>query len=335
MQNTSMLQQFDPATFAKTIKNYATVANTALSKTLSEIPHAYVSTSVSERIGYVFCDSLDMPLVYYKKKFKHLNPQNIVLINGIFFKNLFHEYMAHLNINFNDAWLQTKMAYADALPMVSKTEYENMPRRYRGIFTPYDSTHYVLHSNYNIFFNVIFAKKQDKTELKKLLEHARILIPMVYQTKCREEIPQLNSAEHDQMWCTRTIADAVTTPAFTPQRRFAGKRVSKQQIDALQKLCDIFTKIDVLTQSYSCNLNTKISSNAIRIYDEYRNELSQSNRYLNAQKTINSVRNGLSELSIRAPESERSGIAVLYEHLEPEFNIVRKKVINDMRNRIK
>ena len=315
MSSVSELQKFNPVVFVNTIKNYTTVANTALSKTLSEIPYTHVKTSASERIGYIFCDSLDIPRVYYANKFKRLDQQDIILINGIFFKNLFYEYMSHLNINFNDAQLQTKMAYATTLPMISKTEYENMPRRYRGIFTPFDSMHYVLHSNYNLFFNIIFAKKHNKNELKELLERAHNLISMVYPT----------------------TPDKDNTHAKSKEINKTREKVSKQQIDTLQKLCDIFTKIDALTQSYSCNLNTKISSDAIRIYDEYRNELSQSNRYMNAQNKINKAHkeiDGLTELYNRAKESERDGIAFLVTKANNQYKAIRQQIITDAKKQI-
>ncbi len=336
MSNVSKLQKFNPEAFAKEIKNYKPLAAVAISKTYSENFEKH-TISPKERLVYWFCDILDTPRFYYTKTFETLNPQNKVLLNGIFFKNLFQEYLAHLAVNFDDLRIQTKTATKFS-NIISKDEYTKMPKHYRGIFMPYDSQHYALNNNYETLLCTVFVKKQDKKELRKLLEYARILLPVVYKTQMRENIPNLSEKQSEEMWLNRTIALTVTRPAFMSHYSIKAQFVSDMQIDALQKLCDIFTKLDNLTQSHEYGLNTKISSNALNLYSEYRNELSNKDRYLNAQKALNKAKKeitGLQTLSDNAKESERDGINVLLELAQAKYAKVHQQIIADVKNRTK
>ena len=338
MSNISELQQFDLKTFAAGIKNYQPLANRAFFKASPGCTNAPYKMSIKERIDYLFCDILDTPRFYYEKAYRQLNPQNRMLTNGIFFKSLFDEYLAHLNINFDDIRLQTKTAYT-IYPMISKQEYDTMPKRYRGIFMPYDSQHYVLHSNLiQPHATVIFVKQDKKKELKELLESARILLPVIYKTQFRKHIPQLTQEEYNKRWLNRTVASVCVEPAFVPQESISGQHISDQQIDALQRLCDIFTRIDDMTMSYKRDINSKIRSNAFRIYEEHQNELTQKNRYLDAQNAINRARKettGLQELSTRAPKTEHAGIDVLLEQAQKNYADARQRIIAAIPGRTK
>ena len=297
MRNASKLKKMHPAEYARQIENYNMISTIAFHKMNGAIQ---------------------------PENYETLNPQNQVLAHGIFFKNLMAKYLAYLNINFNDPWLQTGARYANS-PMLSAEEYEKLPKIYRSIFVPYDATHYILHTHRD---TVLTVSAEHKQQLKILLEHARILIPVIYKTEHRDNALELSESEINQKWLTRTLGDAMTKVAFVPNSRSA-KRVSDQQIDAIEKLRTIFREIDNISIMWSEHRDVKPS--ATYLYGTYQNELTRSNRYLRAQNEIKSVRSGIKELAAHAPESERAGIMALYENAEPQYNTIRQKVISGIK----
>ena len=301
MSNASKLNKLQPADFAKSLDSCYMIATMAANK---------------------------MNSAMYPNKYADLNPQNQVLAHGIFFKKLLEKYTSYLIINFNDPWTQTGTRYTNR-PMITKAEFEKMPKRYRSIFTKYDSTHYILHEHKDTILTVVAANKE---QLKRLLYNARMTIPLIYNIEPRENVPQMTDKEHEQKWLNRTLGSAFMKPAFVPNS-LSAQHVSDKQMDTIYKLRDIFRELNGI----SCTWSQKRKSThcAADIYTQYKNELTQKNRYLNAQKTIKSVRDGLLELSRRAPESEHNGIISLYERLEPKYTAVRKKVITDIQNRTK
>ena len=75
---------------------------------------------------------------------------------------------------------------------------------------------------------------------------------------------------------------------------------------------------------------------AIDIYNEYLNELTHKNLYLNAQKSINAIKpTGLQELLEHTDNKERDGINVLIDRAQEKYAKVRQQIITDVKNRVR
>ena len=276
--------------------------------------------------------------------YNELNAKNKVLANGIFFHTLFNEFLSYLNINFNDPYLKTGAGYT-VRETISKSEYEQMPKKYRELFMQYDSEYYILRDNDAPFKILSVEKNANKKVLKDLLERARVLIPCVYTTKWRENQTPLNGAEIAAKKLNGTIAETVTEPAFVPNKSFSGKFVSKQQKRVLNELREIFVAISDITKSYQRNYNKcyeiapgkyLYKDSAFDIYKEYRDELTRKNRYLNAQKAINTAKGkGLQTLIQQAKPEERSGLQTLADVAKKNSESERQRIIADLMARTK
>ena len=207
-----------------------------------------------------------------------------------------------------------------------------MPKRYRGVFTPLDSEHYVLHSQ-DEARPVVSTRKSDKQTLEELLDYARILIPRIYKTKW-----QLNTDTSE-----KRIAKKVTAPDFVQKYSLASRLVSDNQINTINKLRDIFLHIDNITNIYVKEIlvnryDGMTRHGAIDVYMEYQNELTQKNRYANAQNAINNTiaeYTGLQYLAEQADEKDRSGILALIDHAKQNDINVRKQIIANLKKRTK
>ena len=297
LYNISKLKKMNPAEFCQKIVQYNMIATIVFHKTNG---------------------------VIYPETYETLNPQNQVLAHGIFFKNLLAKYLAYLNINLHDPWLQTGTKYTNR-PMISKVEFQNMPKRYRSIFTQYDSSHYILNEHKDTILTVPAANKE---QLKSLLYKARTLIPNIYKTDVRDNVPTLSDQEHEQKWLNRTLGDTFMKPAFVPNS-LSAHNVSNDQIKVIEQLRDIFIELDGISIMWTQERdNTHCAAD---IYAQYLNETSQTNRYL---KMAFETR-GLRTLYNNAPESERSGIAFLIKRAQEQSAAKRQQMIADMRDRIK
>ena len=319
MLNSLKLKKLNPSDVVKNARNYNLFAEKALKKMQYAMQHAV------------------LPQTY-----ESLNPQNQVLANGVFFNNLLNTYLSVLNVDFKDLRLQTKTAFTNR-PVISAKEYNKLPKIYRGIFMQYDYDNYVLRSNDDPYI-VLSIKKGHKAEAKSLLEYARILIPTIYKTKWRENAPELTKAQHDKKWLDRTISEHFIKPDFTEKNSLRAHFVSDMQIDTIQKLRDVFAKlgdITLLHQRYNICYETAPHEYVYRpgawyLYNEYKNELTQSNRYLNAQQAINTSNGkGIQTLIEASAPENRSGLQTLAEHAKCIHENARQRIVAKMQMRIK
>lgn len=296
MSNVSNLNKTLPETYVKSLQNCAFIADSALTKTKE---------------------------IIFPNTYETLNPQNKVLMHGIFFKHLFDKYLELLQTEFNDVQLKIMSNEMDNRPKISKTEYNDMPKRYRGVFVPFGKDNYVLNcqDEPRPFFTV---KKSNRPELETLLDSAKMLIPVIYHTK----------------WIDNNTGSKETlkAPYFTPKHSLKSHFVNDKQLSAIYNLGIIFRKIDQLTQ---IRVKEAISERhgAVDIYNEYLNEFKhQKDRYTNAQNKINSTQaetEGLQYLLDYAKEEEKSGIQVLLDIAKQNSEKKRAEIIAYIQKRVR
>ncbi len=225
---------------------------------------------------------------------KPLNPQNKVLMYGIFFNNLLNEYKEYLTTTFKDPDLKKTINKSDTRPMISAKEYKSMPKRYRGAFIKYDSEHYILHNQGRN--RLIFVKSQsNKKELESLLKQAKDLIPIIYKTDTSNiAIINMLSSLNEPL-ITQNEMQYFQEPAFSEKHSLSAYFVSNKQMYAIKKLGYIFNRVGDITISKDRDIvfiedNERINlrHGARDIYNEYKNELTVKNSILNAQLRINS-----------------------------------------------
>ena len=299
MSNADKLKNMNPTDFVLELQNCAFIADTALKETQSQItPDTY----------------------------KTLNPRNQVLANGIFFKNMFHKYIEFLDIKLNDVQLQIISNETNDFPKISKEEYNKMPKRYRGVFIPFDRGHYVLHTQDEVR-PVVSTRKTDRQKLEFLLDYARKLIPVIYHTKWIDI-----STQHD-------LKD-VKKPDFYAKHSLVAKFVSNRQLETVTKLRKIFMDIDDITRIYMKEILINKYDNmsrhgAIDIYNEYQNELTNENRYTNAQNAINNAKaekSGLEYLVQNAYQDDKKGLEILLKRAVKNYETDRNKIIASIKN---
>ena len=296
MSNADKLKNMNPTDFILELQNCTFIADTALKETQSQItPDTY----------------------------KTLNPRNQVLANGIFFKNMFHKYIEFLDTKLNDVQLQIISNETNDFPKISKEEYGKMPKRYRGVFIPFDRGHYVLHTQDEVR-PVVSTRKTDRQKLEFLLDYARKLIPVIYHTKWVDF-----STQHD-------LKD-VKKPDFYDKHSLVAKFVSNKQLETITKLRKIFVDIDDITRIYMKEILINKYDNmsrhgAIDIYNEYQNELTNKNRYSIVQNDINAIKaykESLTEMLNSADKKHRDCLQVMIENTNKKY----QKVISDIKNR--
>ena len=286
-----------------------------------------------------------------RKTYESLNPKNKVLANGIFFNNLFNAYMSILNTDFKDLRLQTKTAFTDRV-MISASEYKALPKQIRGLFMQYDYDNYVLRSNDEPHY-VLSVKQKDKAELRSLLEKARILIPVIYKIKWRENATELTQEERNKKWLNRTIGRHFTEPDIAPNS-LRSRFVSDIEIDAIEKLRAIFVRLGEITTIHKCDQvcyektpnGKKVAREedreyiykptAATLYKEYKDGLTHKNLYLKAQKSINTIKpTGLQELLNHTNSNETDGINVLIDRAQEKYVKARQQIIANLKSRTK
>ncbi len=321
MSNARKLKDLSPVMLSHHGKECYSMSLSSVTKALSNIPEEYKKNSLKTRLVTFLNEILDLNYrAYSEEVYQSLNPQNKVLANGIFFKEFFSEYVKNLGINLNDIRLQPETKF-NTRPMISKEEFESLAGRYRGVFMPYNSTHYVLR-NHSAPMQIFSVNKKDRSKLIDSLDYARVLMPVVYTTKWSENTSEAN--------------ETIKEPDFVPNS-ISAHFVEDTQINAVQQLHKIFKEIVNMTQIYT-RYNLLYNNGANDIYNEYQNELTGKNRYLNAQKAINDAKGeitGLQTLSDNAAESERDGINVLIEIAKENYANVRKQIIADVQSRVK
>ena len=233
MSNASKRNDMNPEKFLLELQDCAFIADSALKETKSAIfPYTY----------------------------KTLQPKNKVLANKIFFKNMFSKYMEFLDRKLDNEELQKLSNETNDFPKISTEEYKKMPKRYRGIFTPFDKEHYVLRSQ-DEARPVVSTNKSNKDKLEHLLEYANTL----------------------------------TEKLKISYGKLFLKFVSKKQFNTVAELHKTFMAIDDITRIYMKEIlvnkyDDMARHGAIDVYMEYQNELTQNGRYAKAQNAINSAK---------------------------------------------
>ena len=242
--------------------------------------------------------------------YETLKPQDKLLANGIFFEIFFEKYKHLLNAE------QKNKSQGNN---ISVAEYKSMPKRYRGVFVPKDSESYVLHNNW-LSTKIISTKNKQK--VKGLLSYADRFIPAISPA-----VAEMKAKGHP-------IADKIDDSMFAPKHSLSAYFVSNLQMCALEEVQKTFVNICAISAIY--NIENFNRHGAIYIYNEYLNELTHKNRYLNAQKAINALKpTGLQELLNCADDKERDGINVLIERAQEKYAKVRQQIITDVKNRVK
>ena len=212
------------------------------------------------------------------------NPLNQVLSHGIVYKALFDMYMRYTTKTFDNMYLLMEQKdYKNDKVIISLSEYESLPKKYRGIFSEYKQDKYILNISYNDM--VISYANKDKSRLEQLLNRAQCTIPDIY----REPEPDIDMGG---------ILQIYEQPNFYPDSAYA-KRVSDVQLNAIRELHDIFVEISKIT--LPCLTLTerkqKIRPNVIGrkdsardIYNEYLQECAQRNVVYNARQEYKKIK---------------------------------------------
>lgn len=223
--------------------------------------------------------------MYGGKTFENQNLRNRVIMYGYFFGDLYWDYLERLTCKIQNWRLPSSGYYPnypwdttpadaqlykrDVRPYITDGAYEKMPKRYRGAFKKYNSMTYVLNTHaapYKIFV----VKPENRPEMEVLLlKMAEILD--------NEEI------------CLRGSS-------FVEDSSPDANKVTKEQIDAIKELRDIFINLNSITEPgfkrsvVHAGENQKQRHGALDTYNEYMGELSQKSRYLKLQEQINSAK---------------------------------------------
>ena len=243
--------------------------------TIYDIEHQFSSKRKFDfRVLSVFDMTLKKQAYVYHAALNHraytdTNPQNQVLMHGILFDALLNMYLIHFKKCFDNILLSD---FRDNNTINKKViidfiEYNNLPKRYRGIFVQYDSDHYVLNVPYKNM--VMTYNKKDKAKLKKLLLRAKMLIPVIYKTK--KTVPDMDFGGMLQFY-EHAMPES---PAFVSDSADA-KRVTDEQLKTIHELHDIFVEIAKITLP----VETKVKTEACDVYYEYKREQEQKGAVL-------------------------------------------------------
>ena len=212
------------------------------------------------------------------------NPLNQVLSHGIVYKALFDMYMRYTTKTFDTIYLlMEQMNYKNDKVIISLSEYESLPKKYRDIFLKYKQDKYILNVSYNDM--VISYANKDKPKLEQLLKRAQYLIPNIY----REAEPDIDMGG---------ILQIYEQPNFYPDLAYA-KRVSDTQLNTIHELHDIFVEISQITLPCLTlkERKQKIRPNVIErkdsardIYNEYLQECAQENVVYNARQEYKKIK---------------------------------------------
>lgn len=209
------------------------------------------------------------------------NPHNKVVLYGYFFDILYWKYLEHLTCKIKNRRLPRSGYYPnypwrsgseslykrDTRPYITDYAYEKMPKRYHGVFKKYNSEAYVLNTN-AAPYKILIVKPENRPEMESLL---------------------LNMAEIlDKKDGIRGICVEDDTTDAT--------NATKEQIDNINQLRDICIKLNSITQpgfkhSFAhAGENHKKRHGAYDVYNEYRNEKAQKDRYLKIQEQIKAAK---------------------------------------------
>lgn len=260
---------------------------------------------------------LKQPYVYHAAlntvSYEHENSQNRVLLHGVLFKALFNLYINHLKKPLNSVLLSS--LYNDSeqeRTIIEFTEYNDMPKRYRGIFVPYDQDRYVLNVPHSEM--IISCNKKNLKQLEKLLLRVNMLLPVVYKTKIEPDPTnweRLNNFESKQKkW---------SHPAFV-ESRFASSNITDEQLAVIRELHDIFVEIAKIT--YPVITKQREDSVAQGLFAEYQKELQQKDIFVRAQneaKTLKANQEEVIKNAYKAFKNKKKQLKTNYKEFHSDL----------------
>lgn len=256
-----------PTQLLKDTKNSEQIINTALQETQNEF------LLLNPDIDKEHCD-------FYNDVYKKLNPRNELLFHAAFFYGMVNEYKKLLN---------QKYLLKTELPLISKTEYQNMSKIYRGAFTPYDENHYILRVHSTL------CPKRFLSLDKKTLRLFKRALHIIYTIQ-----DESADIKYDPDSMFPLFADdpkcnsAFINWAYLPEQ-FGIVPVERKRIKTLEILYSTFSEIDknlsfhenrIIVNDYKKD-PIKNRHGAWDIYIEYQNELTHKNFFANSQEKIN------------------------------------------------
>lgn len=207
---------------------------------------------------------------FYDGSYKTFNAQNQVLLHGLAYKRVLDFYKKYLNpVN------------ADNLTLITKSEYNKMPKRYRSAFRPYSDDYYKLNASSQPI--VFYVRKEHKILLEKLLDQAEHFISVIYKEQNTKPDIDMGGFE-----IFEGNGVSQTTPAFVPDSiHEETDSVTNEQISTVHKLHSIFMDIAQISTPFDTKYNELQKGGAWKLYQEYIDEQNRKNKYTNAIKDIN------------------------------------------------
>ena len=213
--------------------------------------------------------------------YKKHNPQNQVLSHGTVYNALFTLYMRNVKTGFDSVLLYAEQQkYRHQKVIIDYITYDNLPKKYRGIFVKYDNDSYVLNIPYGDL--TISYNKKNKAKVEKLLERAKMLLPVIY----KEPTPDIDFGG---------LLQICSGPDFVKDSRSAN-RVTDEQLNTVRELHDIFVELAKITFPRATFPRFRDSA-AYRLLLEHEKERNQHDVVHNANKTYKELAQQINEES--------------------------------------
>ena len=217
------------------------------------------------------------------------NPQNQVLTHGIMYNALYNVYITHLKKCFD---VQKK----SPTEILCFPDYHQIPKRYRGVFFPFDKESWFYALNDSAKDLVIGYNKKNRKELERLLSNAKNLIPLIYKEICNE--PDTNACDVLQFYQNpQNETKNFSGPAFVPDDD-KKQEITDMQLKTIQQLHDIFVQIAKI--SFPVKPIDKGHHGAQKIYETYQDETNRKNifwlAYENQKNVIKHKNAAISEM---------------------------------------
>ena len=238
---------------------------------------------------------------FYYNVYKKLDSSSQISFHMDFFINLFEEYGTLLNP-------KKQTTPKNELPLISNTEYQKMPKIYRGAFKMYDENHYVLNTHTPFPRTFLSINKTNQIKTKLLFNQ---------------------------------IADLLLSFAFGP-KNFEIENINKLYSTFVEIDKNIsLHKNHIVVNNYR-NDPIKNRHGAWDIYTEYQNELTHKDFYAIPQNKINEAkkikRMALSPMSKdmkKCPTkiSKKTKASIIAEYKRTYRNIIldiKEKVLKEM-----
>ena len=244
---------------------------------LPKLPYDLADLVPSPKLDFIFSKALSktadaaLPFVY-----ENTNPHNQVTICQIFFDQLYWEYIEHLTTKIKNDRLPTSGSnpYTENKSRITIgfNEYEEMPKKYRGVYSKYryEYTNYFLNEHFAPY-KICIVKPSNKQKMESLLLQAADLIDKIQKLAPNTIFPRYWFVKDD-----------------SPEANV----VTKEQVDTIKKIYNIFVKLDGITEpgfkhTYAhAGEKHRPRHGARDVYNEYQNELSHKNRFWRAQQEI-------------------------------------------------